>query len=153
MKISTRGRYAVRALLDLAMQQSQSLISTKDIESRQGISERYLEQIFGYLREAGLLISHRGPKGGFRLVREPHLISVAEILMAAEKPFAVAPCGSADEGCNRAETACVTHALWQQADQILLGYFGNITLKDLCDQAVARQNAKSITNTNQSNES
>lgn len=148
MKISTKGRYAVRALLDLAMQQSQDFTSTKDIESRQGISERYLEQIFGHLREAGLLKSRRGPKGGYRLAREPHRISIAEIMRAAEKPCVVTPCGSAEEICDRAEKACVAHSLWQQADQILFGYFGNISLKDLRDRVVSRRDANSITNTN-----
>lgn len=135
MKLTTKARYAVRALLDLAVQETTKPIATKDIALRQGISERYLEQIFGHLKKAGLLTSRRGPKGGYRLAREPHQISVAEILLAAEEEFRMAPCATAAETCDRAENACVTYTLWQQADQILHGYFGKLTLKDLCEKA------------------
>lgn len=131
MKLSANGRYAVLALLEIAVQESSKPISTKEIVSRQKISERYLEQTFAHLREAGLLISRRGAHGGYRLARQPHQINVADILLAAEGPLNITPCSQGAQDCDKAPSAFVTQALWQQAEQILQEYFGNLSLKEL----------------------
>lgn len=144
MKLSTKSRYGVRALFDMAFHAGTLPVQIKDISRRQNISPRYLEQIFQDLKKAGLVKSRRGPQGGYFLTRKPEEINVYEIISAAEKDMALVDCAR-DEGCQTGgrrsekpcefDSQCVTQMLWKEAGQRLRDYFSSVTLKDLCGSA------------------
>lgn len=137
MKLSTKGRYAVRALFDMAYHGGMSAVQIHDIARRQGISARYLEQIFSDLKKAGLLKSRRGPQGGYILARKPAEISVGDILLAAEGDISLVRCTKNDLDCTSscdAKHTCVTHRLWDDASRILHGFFDEMTLQGLCEK-------------------
>ncbi|KIH78030.1 transcriptional regulator, BadM/Rrf2 family [Geoalkalibacter ferrihydriticus] len=138
MKLSTKSRYGVRALFDMAYHAGTLPVQIKDISRRQQISPRYLEQIFQDLKKAGLLKSRRGPQGGYFLSRKPEEITAKEIILAAEGDLSLVNCireGQKDcqAGCEF-DNVCVTQQLWQEATRLLHEYFGSVTLKDLCDR-------------------
>lgn len=103
MKISTKGRYAVRLMLDLAMSETESPVRLKEIAGRQGISDKYLEQIISILNKAGYVKSVRGPMGGYRLVRKPEEYTVGEILRLTEGSLSPVECAGANGICKRQE--------------------------------------------------
>ena len=114
MMVSTKGRYALRVMLDLAMQEPEEFISLKSISDRQKISMKYLESIVGMLNKAGLLLSQRGKDGGYRLSRRPSEYPVGEILKLTEG--SLSPVSCLEEGCQSTcnqEVACLTRPLWQ----------------------------------------
>lgn len=136
MKISTKGRYALRMLLDMAQHQQEGYVTLKDIAQRQGISKKYLEQIALILGQAGILHGVRGHQGGYRLVGKPAEYTVLEILQAMEG--SLAPVACLDQGdnlcCRRHE--CPTLPLWEGLDAVITNYLRGITLQDVMDGKV-----------------
>ena len=131
MKISTRGRYALRMMLDLAVNYNGEPIRLKDISKRQGISDKYLEQIISILNKAGSVKSIRGPQGGYRLTKEPKDYTVGMILRLTEG--SLAPVSCLDDEVNECErqNECATLLLWQKLNDAIKGVVDGITLADL----------------------
>ena len=130
MKLSTKGRYAVTAMLDLAINTHDNRrVTLADISEMQGISLSYLEQLFARLRRAELVQGTRGPGGGYRLGRDAGEISVAEILLAVDEKVDMTGC-EGNATCNRGEP-CLTHELWNSLSQDIYAFLDNITLGDL----------------------
>lgn len=137
MKISTRGRYAVRVMLDLAEHDSGAYIPLMDIARRQEISEKYLESIVSVLSKNHLVISLRGKGGGYRLAKKPVEYTVGSILRAAEGSLAPAACLEEGEPpCSRL-SVCKTRRMWEGLYRQINEYFDNITLKDLLEDNLA----------------
>jgi len=143
MRLTTKSRYGVRAMFDMAFNAGTLPVQIKDISRRQSISPRYLEQIFQDLKRAKLVKSRRGPQGGYYLSRKPEEINIAEIILAAEGEFKLVDCGrkNACKGRKTGNTKlcefdgrCVTQDLWTRASQLLSDYFGGISLRDLCNK-------------------
>lgn len=137
MRLTTKGRYAVTAVLDLAIHQGRGPIALADIAQRQGISLSYLEQLFAKLRKRGLVISVRGPGGGYNLAREAGAIHVAEVITAVDENVDTTRCGG--EGNCKGEGPCLTHDLWMDLSDRIYGYLNNISLKDLVDRGIEAQ--------------
>ncbi len=134
MKISTKGRYALRMLLDLAEHQGHGYIALKDIAERQGISKKYLEQIVPILNRTDLLRTNRGNQGGYMLAKSPDQYTVGEILQLTEGDFAPVACvGENPEECNRSAD-CPTLPVWQGLYRVISEYLDGITLQDILDQ-------------------
>ncbi len=140
MRISTRGRYALRVMIDLAEHNSESYIPLKDIVARQEISQKYLEGIMTDLSKGGMLDAQHGKGGGYRLNRAPDQITVLDILVTTEGDLAPIACleGTA-EPCARA-AECRTLPMWEKLYQIIRDYFGGITLADLMFSDTAGDN-------------
>lgn len=140
MKLSTRGRYGVTAMYDLALNyniQFPEPVSLKSIASRQGISEHYLEQLMGKLRRAGLVQSIRGAMGGYFLKRSPQEITVGEIIRVMEGPISLVDCLLAEDTkdkkyCEKSQ-ACVTRRVWSKVSIGIANTLDMITLQDLCE--------------------
>lgn len=131
MKVSTRGRYALRVIIDLSQNDTGEYISLKDISRRQGISLKYLEMIIGLLNKAGLVISHRGKCGGYKLAKEPEEYTVGSILKITEGSLAPVSCLDCKTNqCPRNEQ-CYTLPMWKKLDELIDGYLEDITIKDL----------------------
>jgi len=128
MKLTTKGRYAVTAMMDLALHAKLDRISLTDIAERQNISLAYLEQLFGSLRRAGLVRSVRGAKGGYMLARSDKDISLADILIAADEKINLA-CGGGSS-CNE-QDPCLTHNLWTNLSQEFFAFLDGKALSDL----------------------
>lgn len=134
MKLSTKGRYAVMAMADIALQAEEELVTLSDVAERQDISQEYLEQLFSKLRKAGLVESQRGPGGGYRLARPADRINIADIVSAADEPLQVTRCqGDAIEGCVKGEK-CVTHELWAALGRQVYGFLSAVTLGDVVNR-------------------
>ena len=137
MRLSTKSRYGLRAMFDMAYHSGTLPAQIKNISRRQNISPRYLEQIFQDLKKGGLLKSRRGPQGGYFLSRKPQDITVKEILDAAEGNMNLVDCSKSGKGCKKVcefDNHCVTQRVWDEASKRLNDYLASITLKDLCDQ-------------------
>ena len=134
MKISTKGRYALRMLIDLAEHQNDGFIALKDIAERQGISKKYLEQIIGKLTKAGLVESVRGAKGGYHLTRSDEEITVEDILKATEGSLAPVACAE-DEGRCQNYCDCVTSFIWTEIYKATISVVSSITLRDLAERS------------------
>ena len=137
MIVSTKGRYALRVMIDLAEHQSEKYVPLKEVAARQEISEKYLENILKVLVQNGFLEGLRGKGGGYRLTRSPDQYTVGEILMLTEGSLAPVSCltpGAAS--CSRM-ASCRTYEMWKGLNDLISNYFGNITLADLAlpDQA------------------
>lgn len=131
MRISTRGRYALRVMIDLAEHNSEKYIPLKDVVARQDISQKYLESIMTDLSKAGMLDGQHGKGGGYRLNRSPDRITVLEILQVTEGDLAPIAClDSASEPCARA-AECRTLPMWEKLYTMIRDYFDGITLADL----------------------
>lgn len=130
MKISTRGRYALRLMLDLAVHSNGTPLSLRDVAQRQGISDKYLEQIVTPLSRAGLVRSVRGANGGYLLTRRPEEYTVGEILLPLEGDLAPVECATDDGFCHRCNE-CVTVALWKEIHRAVSQVVDNTTLADL----------------------
>ena len=137
MKISTRGRYALRTMVDLAQHSGDGLVTLKDVAARQELSQKYLEQIVTQLSKAGFVKGTRGPQGGYRLSRDPREYTVAEILEQVEGSLAPVECLEA--GANTCErcSSCATVDMWTGLYKVMTDYLGNITLQDIVDRASA----------------
>ena len=134
MMISTKGRYALRVMIDIAVYSNGNYISLKDISARQEISVKYLEQVISLLNKAGFLHSLRGNNGGYKLAKAPDQYTVGDILRITEG--SLAPVSCLEEGadpCDRSDT-CATFALWQGLDRVISEYLDSVTLQDLLDQ-------------------
>lgn len=129
MKLTTKGRYAVTAMLDLALRYDKGAVTLAEIAKRQGISLSYLEQLFAKLRRTGLVDSVRGPGGGYTLAMEPGKISVAEIIVAINESIDATRCGG-EKNCHGDET-CLTHQLWEDLSIRIYEFLNGITLGDL----------------------
>jgi Rrf2 family cysteine metabolism transcriptional repressor len=138
MRISTRGRYALRAIIDVAQHSGKGPVSRQDIAERQEISADYVAQLFRHLQPVGLVEGVKGPGGGYRLARDAALIRAGDVVRAVEGPIAVVHCAlpCPDEGpaCQRVDR-CVTHLLWKQVSEAVTEVLDSVTLKDLVDQA------------------
>ena len=133
MKISTKGRYALRLMLDLAMNNTGEPVRIKDIAARQEISDKYLEQIISTLNKAGYVKSIRGPQGGYRLTREPEKYTVGMILRLTEGSLAPVPCLDDEiNSCGR-QDSCVTLRLWQMLNTAISDIVDKVTLADLME--------------------
>ena len=140
MKLTTRGRYAVTAMLDLAIHGQQRPISLADISSRQEISLSYLEQLFAKLRRGELVKSVRGPGGGYRLARERNDIFVAEIIDAVDESVDVTNC-QGKGNCHQGEV-CLTHYLWEDLSRQIHEFLSDISLADLVEKREARSQSE-----------
>lgn len=138
MKISTKGRYAVRVMLDLALHNSGECIKVKDIANRQGISDKYLEQIIAVLNKAGYVKSVRGAQGGYRIAKDPKEYTVGMILRLTEGSMAPVACleENADE-CERCDT-CETLEVWKELYHAINNVIDNVTLEDLVERRQKR---------------
>ena len=137
MKISTKGRYALRLMLDLALSNDGQPDSLRDVAKRQGISDKYLEQIVTSLSRAGLVRSVRGAGGGYLLTRDPGSYTVGEILRPLEGSLAPVSCVDGSDCCGRAEQ-CVTLDVWREIQQAVSGVVDHITLADLVEKQKAK---------------
>lgn len=141
MRLTTKGRFAVTAMLDLALRQGTGPVTLAGISERQRISLSYLEQLFGKLRRRELVDSVRGPGGGYCLARAAHEISVAEIIRAVDEPIDATQCGGR-ENCQE-EHRCMTHDLWTNLNATIYDYLTSVTLGNLVDNQLAKvQNAE-----------
>jgi Rrf2 family protein len=140
MKLSTKGRYATRIMVCLAMRDPNIPRRKQEIAESEGISSDYVEQILIRLKAGGLVVSHRGARGGFTLAKEPEKITVSDVLRASEGPLSLVPCSNGN--CER-ETACVTQEIWHSAEEALLTVFDGSTIADLVEKALKLR--KSIT--------
>ena len=137
MKISTKGRYALRMMLDLAEHQNDGFVALKDIAERQNISKKYLEQIVPILNKADVLRTTRGFQGGYRLAKSPDSYTVGEILRLTEGSLASVACLEHDPiECSRS-VGCATLPVWQGLYRVINEYLDGITLQDILDQQEA----------------
>lgn len=135
MKISTKGRYAVRMLLDLAQNQSKGFVTLKDISERQGLSKKYLEQIIPLLNNEKLLTASRGFQGGYKLSHPPAFYTIGKILRITEGSLAPVAClDNTPIGCERV-AACPTLYIWQGLQKAVDEYLDSITLQDVLDHS------------------
>lgn len=134
MKISTKGRYAVRLMLDIAQNSKGENVSIKDVSERQRISLKYLEQIVNMLSKAGFLRSQRGSQGGYRMVKAPSEYTIGDILRVTEGDIAPVACLADEENqCERADT-CITLDFWQGLYDVINGYLDSVTIADLLER-------------------
>src|SRR5688572_32766236 len=131
MRLTTKGRFAVTAMMDLALRGGSGPVTLAEISSRQKISLSYLEQLFGKLRRHALVDSVRGPGGGYRLAKETAGISVADIILAVDEPIDATQCAG-KENCHD-EQKCLTHDLWAALNDKIFDYLGAVTLRELVD--------------------
>lgn len=133
MRLSTKGRYAVMAMADLAKNGADRAVSLAEIATRQEISLSYLEQLFARLRKSGLVKSVRGPGGGYRLAREACETAVAEIVLAVDEPIRATRCVGAGspKGCMIKGERCITHHLWEDLGQEIHRYLASVSLEDV----------------------
>ena len=129
MRLTTKGRFAVTAMMDLALRASTEPVTLAEISARQHISLSYLEQLFGKLRRQGLVKSVRGPGGGYRLARPAPELSVADIILAVDEPIDATQCGG-KENCQD-DRKCLTHDLWANLNAHIFGYLRAVTLAEL----------------------
>ncbi len=136
MKISTKGRYALRTMVDLAQYGTEGLVTLKDIASRQDLSQKYLEQIVTALSRAGFVKGIRGPQGGYRLALEPRECTVADILKVVEGNLAPVEClEETPNQCDRCGM-CPTIEMWDGLYRVITDYLQGITLQNLLDKAM-----------------
>lgn len=142
MRLTTKGRFAVTAMIDLAQRQAKGPVTLAGISERQKISLSYLEQLFGKLRRHSIVASVRGPGGGYRLARGMDEVSVADIIAAVDEPLDATNCGGR-ENCAE-EQRCMTHELWANLNTRMHEYLASVSLFDLVNQPKAKAMAASI---------
>jgi Rrf2 family transcriptional regulator, iron-sulfur cluster assembly transcription factor len=138
MRLTTKGRFAVTAMVDLAMRQTRGPVTLAAISERQHISLSYLEQLFGKLRRHKLVSSVRGPGGGYNLAKPANEVTIAEIVTAVDETLDATQCGG-KENCHE-ERRCMTHDLWATLNEKMHDYLSSVTLGDL----VAHQSGKQV---------
>ncbi|MDO4322971.1 MAG: Rrf2 family transcriptional regulator [Lachnospiraceae bacterium] len=142
MKLSTKGRYGLRAMIDLAQYSEEEAVSISSISQRQSISESYLEQLVARLRKAGLVMSIRGAQGGYRLTRPADTISVGDVLRALEGNLEAVECSAhTDEGCQGADL-CVTKYVWQRINESIAKTVDEMMLSQLVEESKKAQKNK-----------
>ena len=132
MKLTTKGRFAVTAMLDLALHGANGPVSLAGISERQKISLSYLEQLFGKLRRRQLVESVRGPGGGYQLARDAARVSVADIMCAVEEPIDSTHCGGRENCLDNQR--CMTHDLWEDLNATVYGFLSGVSLRDLVER-------------------
>jgi len=136
MKLTTKGRYAVQAMADIAAAGADQLVSLPEVAVRQGISAGYLEQLFAKLRRAELVESARGVAGGYRLARAADAIRVSEIVEAVDEEIQTTACGGKPVGCQGAGARCLTHDLWDELGRQIEMFLDAVTLEDVIEKRV-----------------
>lgn len=137
MKLSTKGRYAVMAMVDLAMHSDNKPISLADIADRQEISLSYLEQLFAKLRRGGLVRSVRGPGGGYLLAREDTDTRISDIILAVDEPIRATRCTPGQPfGCRSNKSRCMTHDLWEELGNQIYLYLSSVTIADVVNKRI-----------------
>ncbi|MGR4865035.1 Rrf2 family transcriptional regulator [Caulobacter sp. LARHSG274] len=142
MRLSTKGRYAVMAMTDLARRQDEAegrAVALAEIAARQQISLSYLEQLFARLRRKGLVVSTRGPGGGYRLALSPAQTRISDIVLAVDEPLRATRCGlsktgagkGAPKGCMAGGAKCLTHELWEEMGRQIHGYLASVSVADV----------------------
>ncbi len=150
MRLTTKGRFAVTAMADLAMRGGKAPVTLAAISERQKISLSYLEQLFGKLRRNNIVESVRGPGGGYYLARPSNKISIAEIVIAVDEPLDATKCGGLGN-CQGDQEPCITHDLWMGLNEKIYGYLEEVSLQQLVDSYTNRgQQSSSITLKNMS---
>ena len=144
MKISTKGRYSLRMLIDLGEHKNSGFISLKDISQRQGVSKKYLEQLVTLLNRPGILHTSRGNKGGYMLAKNPDNYTVGEILRITEGGLSPVACLENKPNLCRRKDICKTLPMWQGLEKIIYNYLDGITLQDLIDNSNDRASEYSI---------
>jgi Rrf2 family iron-sulfur cluster assembly transcriptional regulator len=139
MILSTRGRYAVMAMVDLAARQAEKPVALAEISERQEIPLAYLEQIFSKLRKGGLVKSVRGPGGGYQLKLPAEDTFISDIIVAADEPIKMTRCSNASEGCMSPKTRCLTHDLWEGLGNQIYQYLNSISLEDICERRLRKK--------------
>jgi len=140
MKLTTKGRYAVMALTDLARFNLEEPVSLRDISLRQGISILYLEQIFLKLKNKNIVHSVRGANGGYKLIKEPSKIKLSEIFNAVDEKIKTVQCKKdSKKGCNGKATKCLTHNLWDELENHINNFFKEKNLEDLVKDNAERR--------------
>lgn len=138
MRLTTKGRFAVTAMIDLALRQGKGPVTLAGISERQEISLSYLEQLFGKLRRHEIVESVRGPGGGYNLARRAEDVTVADIIIAVDEPLDATQCGGKENchgGADREHgSRCMTHDLWATLNEKMVDYLDSVSLKDLVDQ-------------------
>ncbi|HMM55580.1 MAG TPA: Fe-S cluster assembly transcriptional regulator IscR [Candidatus Desulfobacillus sp.] len=142
MRLTTKGRFAVTAMIDLAQRQGNGPVTLAGISERQKISLSYLEQLFGKLRRHQIVSSVRGPGGGYRLARDMQAVSVADIITAVDEPLDATRCGGR-ENCEN-DQRCMTHDLWTNLNKCMHEYLASVSLHDLVNQPKAKAVAATI---------
>ena len=137
MELTTKGRFAVTAMIDLAMQHGSGPVTLAEISGRRKISLSYLEQLFGKLRRHHLVESVRGPGGGYHLARDMGEVSVADIILAVDEPIDATQCGG-KENCDD-DKKCLTHDLWAALNERIFDYLGGVSLRQLVDTQKAKE--------------
>ena len=138
MKLSTKGRYAVMAMVDLAHHAQAKPVSLSEIATRQEISLSYLEQLFARLRRAGLVRSVRGPGGGYRLARTSIETRVSEIILAVDEPIKATRCTEMGTiGCHADGSKCLTHDLWEELGNQIHLFLSSVTLNDILERKLS----------------
>jgi Rrf2 family transcriptional regulator, iron-sulfur cluster assembly transcription factor len=137
MRLTTKGRFAVTAMIDLGLRQSNGPVTLAAISQRQQISLSYLEQLFGKLRRHELVESTRGPGGGYTLARNPSEITVAEIISSVDEPIDATHCGG-KENCLGESERCMTHDLWTALNVRMVEFLESVTLQKLVDDQLAK---------------
>jgi Rrf2 family iron-sulfur cluster assembly transcriptional regulator len=137
MRLSTKGRYAVMAMVDLAQHSGGDPVSLAEIAERQEISLSYLEQLFAMLRKSGLVKSVRGPGGGYLLANNRSETRVADIILAVDEPIRATRCApGAPVGCRGNRTRCLTHDLWEELGNQIHLFLSSVSLDDVCEHRV-----------------
>lgn len=144
MKLSTKGKYGVKALFELALHEGAGPMSLKTIADRQGLSEHYLEQLAAPLRKAGLITSVRGAQGGYVLARPGNQITVGDIIRVLEGPIGFTDCAVEGEPGPNCGANCVVHGVWEKVTQQIVTVIDSITLFDLAEQARSEQARESL---------
>lgn len=139
MQLSTKGRYAVMAMADLARHSDGEMLPLSSIASRQHLSLTYLEQLFVKLRRAGLVEAVRGPGGGYKLATEAHDLPISSIMEAVEEPVKMTRCHLEETGGCVGDSRCLTHDLWRALGDHIHGFLGNVSLGDVIDNALAKE--------------
>jgi Rrf2 family iron-sulfur cluster assembly transcriptional regulator len=141
MQLSTKGRYAVMAMTDLAARASDRAVALAEIAESQEISLAYLEQLFSRLRRRGLVLSSRGPGGGYRLAKSAAETSVAEVVTAVDEPLKAVRCSGGATGCMKGGARCLTHDLWEETGRQIQAYLGSVSLADVVSGELRRGEA------------
>ncbi|MCW8836556.1 MAG: Rrf2 family transcriptional regulator [Rhodospirillales bacterium] len=137
MRLSTKGRYAVMAMVDLSAHSAGKPVALADIADRQEISLSYLEQLFGKLRKGGLVKSVRGPGGGYLLAHDPSDVRMSDIIMAVDEPISATRCeAGSPTGCRVNKSRCLTHDLWEELGNQIYLYLSSITIEDVIQKRV-----------------
>lgn len=144
MKLTSKGRYAVTAMIDIALYQNDGAVTLSMISERQSISLSYLEQLFAKLKKAGLVVSARGPGGGYRLSREAVEISIRQIIDAVDEAIDVRRCGG-KSNCRKGKQ-CLSHHLWEDLSDMIGDFLAEVTLQTLFDQHHATKQFKIAVN-------